>query len=73
MPRHAKHQPYSRYQPPARSCGKLRFAHKHEAEQAAEESMIVRPDTVLRVYKCIDCRGWHLTRDHEKTEEIDFI
>lgn len=58
-----KYQPYSNYQPAQKSCGgKVRYAHKHEAEQAAEEVMIIEPELHLRVYKCAHCGGWHLTK-----------
>lgn len=52
-----------RYQPAAKSCGgKVRYGHKHEAEQAATELMIIEPELQLRVYKCTTCSGWHLTK-----------
>lgn len=62
-------QPYNRYQPPQKSCGKVKYLRKHEAEQAAEESAIIQPDIVLRVYKCLNCRGWHLTRANDQQIE----
>ncbi|HEX6461953.1 MAG TPA: hypothetical protein VFZ58_01625 [Candidatus Saccharimonadales bacterium] len=61
-----KKQPhYDRYRQPVKSCGKIQYAHKHEAEQAAEEAMLLRPEVKLRIYKCMNCGGWHLTRVRE--------
>lgn len=62
MPRRRKTQPYARFQPVVKSCGKVQYMHKLDAEQAAEEAMIMQSGLKLKIYKCLNCGKWHLTR-----------
>lgn len=52
------HTPYRRSQP---QTNKRRFATKQQAEQAAEEQMLLKPELALHTYRDID-GGWYLTR-----------
>lgn len=61
MPRKNNIIPHAPYQAPKKPGGKRRFATKQQAEQAAEEQMLLKPDLTLYVYKEIDS-GWYLTR-----------
>ena len=54
-----------RFQPPQPRplCGgKQRYASKQDAEQAAQEQMLLQFNLELNVYKCPFCGDWHLTR-----------
>ncbi len=61
MPRKNHSTPHQYYQPPRHEAGKRRFATKHQAEQAATEQMLLKPELELFVYKGLD-GGWYLTR-----------
>lgn len=55
------HTPYRRADQPA---GKRRFTTKRQAEDVANEQMLLRPDLQLYVYKDLD-GGWYLTRKNK--------
>ncbi len=44
------------------NCQKRRYDSKDEAEAIAEDQMNLNPDLKLRVYRCIKCASWHLTK-----------
>lgn len=53
-----------------RCCGKNRYRSRAEAEQIAEEQMLLVRDLTLGVYACMcGCGGWHLTRTGQNTDE----
>ena len=43
-------------------CGKKRYATKYEAERVAAHQKLENRAPNLRVYRCPDCGGWHLTK-----------
>lgn len=44
-------------------CGKNRYMSRLQAEQIAEEQMLLTHELHLTVYACLcGCGGWHLTR-----------
>lgn len=46
-----------------RCCGKNRYASRFEAEQVAEEQMLLTEGLLLTIYACTcGCGDWHLTR-----------
>lgn len=61
MPRKNNTKPHDYYQQPANDASKRRFATKRQAEAAAEEQMLLKPELELYVYKGLD-GGWYLTR-----------
>lgn len=45
-----------------RSChSKRAFRNEREASDAAEKQMLLSPQVELDVYRCDQCRYWHLT------------
>lgn len=50
--------------PTPRSCGKNRYSSRSEAESVAEslELQDLTRELRLRVYHCMLCGGWHLTK-----------
>lgn len=42
-------------------CGKIRHATQRSAIRSAIASWFMSGGTPLRVYRCPDCSGWHLT------------
>lgn len=49
-------------------CGKVRFRNRNAAMGARDTwAQVARrtgaPPPLFRLYRCPDCRGWHLTRD----------
>lgn len=61
MPRKNKSPKHTPFVFAKNSHTKRRFANKKQAEHAAEEQMLLKPDLVLHVYQDID-GGWYLTR-----------
>ena len=61
MPRKNKSPKHVPFQFAQGSGDKRRFATKKQAEQAAEDQMLLKPDLLLYVYQDID-GGWYLTR-----------
>ncbi|MEP6710244.1 MAG: hypothetical protein ABJA64_00820 [Candidatus Saccharibacteria bacterium] len=54
-----KHQPFEFTD----NCqNKRRFANEKDAQQAADDQMLMKMDLELSVYQCRLCGGWHLTR-----------
>jgi len=52
-------------------CGKNRYASRHQAQQVAEEQMLLTQGLMLTVYACTcGCGGWHLTRSHASGTDI---
>jgi hypothetical protein len=62
------------YQPPKRAkCGgKNCYPTRHEAELVAreQEALNFQDDLKLKVYRCIDCGAWHLTRIKPVSDKI---
>ena len=49
------------------SPGKMRFADRGQAEKRARKSMEGIPGAPpLYVYRCPDCKGWHLTHSVQR-------
>lgn len=60
MPRKNHSKPHQYYQAPPSDTGKRRFATERQAQQAADERMLLHADLQLYVYKGLD-GGWYLT------------
>jgi hypothetical protein len=45
----------------AQCQAKVRYANAEDADNAFYDATIVRPDTPLATYQCLQCFGWHLT------------
>lgn len=53
-----KHDPFRM----TRNCQhKRRFLTQQQAEQAADDQMLIDMNAVISVYKCDICGNWHLT------------
>lgn len=61
MPRKNRTKPHTSYSHTGQPTHKKRSATKSQAETAATEQMLLKPDLELYVYKDID-GGWYLTR-----------
>lgn len=61
MPRKNKNKPHEYYIVAHTDSNKRRFATRRQAEEAANEQMLLKPDLQLYVYKGLD-GGWYLTR-----------
>jgi hypothetical protein len=70
MPRRTNvevHKPFIFYQ----SCqDKHKYKNEKEALAAAEMQMLRNMSLELSVYKCNDCRYWHLTRQIKRDNNI---
>ena len=44
------------------SCGKQRYSSKKKANKARKNSMKIQPGLQLTVYRCKECRGFHLSK-----------
>jgi len=42
---------------------KRRFNNEQSSLKAADDQMLINMNIELRVYKCDQCNGWHLTRN----------
>lgn len=60
MPRKNHSKPHEYYQAPQPEKGKRRFATERQAQQAADERMLLHPELQLYAYKGLD-GGWYLT------------
>ena len=43
-------------------CGKKRYSSQKEANKSRKKQMKINPSQQLTVYRCKDCRGFHLTK-----------
>ena len=43
-------------------CGKKRYGSKKEANKARKKTMRAQPGLQLTVYRCEECRGFHLSK-----------
>lgn len=69
MAKPSSRKPFVRYQARPTGCqGKTRYTRQHEAEQAADEIMIMQTDLRLSTYKCVACSTWHLTSQQREVD-----
>jgi hypothetical protein len=71
MPRrnHPKnHKPAKKdpYKSGSGCSNKVRYGSRDQAEAVKSDQENMNPDIKLKVYKCLDCGGWHLTRRTDK-------
>jgi len=64
MPRQNHTLPHQPYQPAKRCDQKRRYPTERQAKETADHQMLVNPSLELATYKCPECHGWHLTRQH---------
>ena len=60
-------KPIARHFNAPKTCsGKNRYPTRLDAEQVIAEKAIMQPELELTLYRCAQCRDWHLTRSKKE-------